>query len=1277
MDRRGAVRKHRAGMPDSTHHCRRCGAALDAAGVCVKCLLGTGLSGDAQPVAERIFQAALAMDHSDPSDLSDFIKQAAGGDADVIAEVQMLLQGYAEAGGDAAAATIGGGSARSRWAAVKREEPGTVIDHFRLVRLIGEGGMGSVWEAEQTEPMRRSVALKIIKLGMDTEEVVRRFERERRTLALMTHPHIAQVYEAGATPAGRPYFAMELVKGESLTAHCAAAELKVRERLALFLEVCAAVEHAHQRGVIHRDLKPSNILVSDGAVKVIDFGIAKATQDEGDGLLTRHHQVLGTPAYMSPEQAESDGVDVDTRSDVYSLGVVLYELLCGALPHDPQRLGSTGVREMRRILREEQPRPPSTRLGWQGDRTDRTDRSALSDLPADLDWITLKSLSKERERRYPSAAAFAADVQRFLAGEAVSAVPPTLAYRFGKFVRRNRAAVAAVAAVVLALAAGLIVSLMQIHRTNEALAGEAKARAEATYTVADLYTRSGLTAAEKGDPSRAALWFTNAAIIAADDPARAEANRLRAAAWTQECRVPVAAFETGLPHIEHIAWHPQGRAMIVTEIHSVRAQVWDLETETRPPLAPGDVACAAWSADGARLFLCRDGRAQVLEYPSGKALAETAVSARAAAFSPEGDRVALAADPAFLWDWKSNTRAPAAALPGGLHRARWSPDGRFILWQSMSHAGVCAAGQPGVFRFPPVPAHFRSLAEFTADGSRFFHSAPDGSRSFIRESLTGAAVSEIAGGDYALALSAEGRLLARAQAPLWSSESGLQRRCPEHGVSRMEAAQFSPGGTLLATAAYDSSARLWSVPDDRPLGEVGWHQHPIQSVSWSPDGALLATSQIGLVRVWRVKEEPLFHTVPVGAGSLAALSADGKFIAASGRTNRDGTLRSTRVFETATGQAAGPVIEAGGIITDAAFLPGDEVALAVATTPNRTQHDWKTNAGSGHVELRNWKTGAPAGSPVSLPSEPRGLAVHPSGRFIAFYCGGGEGLEWERQTGTLRPLFSSGSISEPQHTLNNGRCAYADGGRFIVAWGQLAAFHIYDRTAGRELPAPPLPQRDAIIHDTALHGGMAALAPIGPHSPLVSLLDLSTGSASAPPLLHSDWIYTARFDDTGRYLLTTGRRPMVQVWDWRAGKLTGPALPHASDVMAGVFVPGTPWVITGAHDGFIRFWDRRSGMMIRPPIHRPGMVLQLSLTPDGRHLIAAGFLGSGEITVVDLARALPATPPVISPEAERLRAELSASAWIHEGGGLVPLTGEAWLEKWGEFRRGEHERIRK
>jgi serine/threonine protein kinase len=363
------------------------------------------------------------------------------------------------------------------------EKPGSLIGPYKLLEPIGDGGFGVVYMAEQQEPIRRKVALKIIKPGMDSRQVVARFEAERQALAMMDHPNIAHVLDAGTTESGRPYFVMELVNGIPITEFCDKRSLPVEDRLRLFRDVCQAVQHAHQKGVIHRDIKPSNVMVTlrDGLpiVKVIDFGIAKAISQRltEKTLFTRFGQIVGTPQYMSPEQAEINELDVDTRTDVYSLGVLLYELLTGQPPIDGESLHSAGFKEMLRIICERDPPTPSSRIETLGaaastisERRSTEPKRLAALLRGELDWIVMKALEKDRNRRYETASALAADIERHLDGEPVAACPPSAAYLCKKFVQRNRGLVAAVCAVMVALAIGLIAALA----SREAAVAQAK-----------------------------------------------------------------------------------------------------------------------------------------------------------------------------------------------------------------------------------------------------------------------------------------------------------------------------------------------------------------------------------------------------------------------------------------------------------------------------------------------------------------------------------------------------------------------------------------------------------------------------------------------------------------------------------------------------------------------------------------------------------------------------------------------------------------------------------
>jgi eukaryotic-like serine/threonine-protein kinase len=410
-----------------------------------------------------------AIDKASLEERAVFLDEACANDPSLRAEVEALLEAH-----DRLPQRELAGASPALLATTDEpisEHPGAVIGPYKLLEQIGEGGFGVVFMAEQQAPIRRKVALKVLKPGMDTRQVIARFEAERQALALMDHPNIARVVDGGETASGRPYFVMELVRGIPITDFCDQNHLTIRERLGLFVSVCQAMHHAHQKGIIHRDLKPTNVLVTmhddKAVVKIIDFGIAKATRQQltDKTLFTNFAQLMGTPLYMSPEQAQMSGLDVDTRSDIYSLGVLLYELLTGVTPFDKDRLRTAGYDEIRSIFCNEEPPKPSTRISTIGQAATtssanrKSDPKQLSQLfRGELDWIVMKALEKDRNRRYEWASAFAADVERYLHDEPVQACPPSAWYRFRKFARRNKVVLAAGSLVFTALIAGTVVS---------------------------------------------------------------------------------------------------------------------------------------------------------------------------------------------------------------------------------------------------------------------------------------------------------------------------------------------------------------------------------------------------------------------------------------------------------------------------------------------------------------------------------------------------------------------------------------------------------------------------------------------------------------------------------------------------------------------------------------------------------------------------------------------------------------------------------------------------
>jgi serine/threonine protein kinase/WD40 repeat protein len=777
------------------------------------------------------------------------------------------------------------------------EQLGTMIGRYKLREKIGEGGCGVVYVAEQEEPVRRRVALKIIKLGMDTRSVVARFEAERQALAMMDHPNIAKVIDAGTTDTGRPYFVMELVRGVKLTDYCDQHGLTVAARLDLFVKICRAVQHAHQKGIIHRDLKPSNILVTlhDGVPvpKIIDFGIAKATEGRLTDLTvyTQLHQFIGTPAYMSPEQAEMSGLDIDTRSDIYSLGVLLYELLTSRTPFDPDELLRAGLDEVRRKIREDEPLRPSTRLSTMlnADLTTVARHHAaeppnlINLLRGDLDWIVMKALEKDRTRRYETANGMAMDVERFLGNEPVLARPPSQLYRLRKFARRNRAAFAAAAGVSAALLLGLVISLWQAIRANNARHAAQRARVAA-------------------DESR---------VRESQQRVVAEDNALKASESERTTQRLLYAADMRLAHT---AWEEGNLARMTSLLEAHRPKPGEpdargFEYYYLQNLAKGEqeqilvshtnaVLNVALSPDGKWLAsrgltdtrLWDLGRRTVVAvWPSQHGiLGELERSSYGLSFSHDSKYLAVASEQGLLL-CELSTRQTRLLQDEAVERPVFSPVTNLIAFTGKAgiHVWDYLANQElGLF------GPRRRAWWWSPDGTRLLAGNSQGSAGYIEwwDATTFKSIETDLAGQYlyGFALSRDGRLTAAAdwQGAIWLLENpgGKVLGLLDCGDIRSSALAFSPDGKFLATASRDQAILIWDVASRQPVRQLRGHHAKVTSLAYTADGQILFSGDTdGKVLVWDMSSEihhfQIANRLPGFGLEPPQFSADGKLLA--------------------------------------------------------------------------------------------------------------------------------------------------------------------------------------------------------------------------------------------------------------------------------------------------------------------------------------------------------------------------------------------------------------
>ncbi len=1079
---------------------------------------------------EAIFNEAIRI--KDDTKRAAYLDGACREDADLRSRLEVLLKAQFD--------SVGFMETEEKKPVIHEQE-GSIIGPYKLLQQIGEGGFGVVYMAEQKEPVRRRVAVKVIKLGMDTKQVVARFEAERQALAMMDHPNIAKVLDAGATDSGRPYFVMELVRGVPITSYCDEQKLSTQERLKLFVSVCQAIQHAHQKGIIHRDIKPNNVLIAqvDGRAepKIIDFGVAKATQNDltDKTLFTRFEQFIGTPAYMSPEQAGMGALDIDTRSDVYALGVLLYELLTGFTPLDTKELRGTAVDEIRRRIREVEAVRPSARVSTLDDITRNTtaERRQVSGqklsrhLQGDLDWIVLKALEKDRGRRYETANGLAQDVERYLRNDPVEAVKPSFTYLLTKYAKRHRPALATAAALAATLVVGATVSVGQAIRAKKeeskakvsyAEALDAKLKAEAAESRERVLKEEALGNAYTASMRQLQFDWEEG------NHSRIQDTLSRQKDYTEK------SFEWGF-------WH---RAL-----HLQKA---------RFPTYAGGIKSIDVSHQGDRVALAMiDGTVEVRTLPKGRKI--TTISGhphwlQAAILSPDGKMIATAGSEAFfegwvkLWDATTGEEIRTLGLPGELNQQQpgtlgysqnaitFSPDGRLL-----------AMG--GVHRKLGI-----QLWD-VATGKRVRTLGDDW---FIWNSWI-----------HGLVFSADGtRLICRSEYGIELYDVATSRRLAALGGPG-EKPRFQIGGISLSSdsrflaVAFDQGIKVYDIHDDDFSNEV--YQFDIEKgrPAFSPDGKWLLVRVRGDAYVHDAATGEYLQTIRGVGSNVDFLPGSKQFVSASGRWLKLWDVEGTHpAREIPTGY------EILGLSND-----GSKAVVSLGEDRKR--------ADSGVLDLASGRL-FEGKLPASLRDDQNidGAAISPDGQLVAFGSRDGKIRVGDIRTGDIQlTIDTSGPNGDAP--AQHYHLTFSSSGKSIISIaGRKEPITFWDVQSGRkEFQASVSDHGFALSNDETLmatHDGEK-----------VTLWDVDNNER-----LHEPWqplpmigkyvgIVSIEFTLDGRFMIVAGYAGAITMWDTETGEFIRDFNGHRETVVDIAVLPdGKRLVSVGRYES-VRLWDLDQG----------------------------------------------------------------------------------------------------
>jgi serine/threonine protein kinase/WD40 repeat protein len=1105
-----------------------------------------------------IFGAAL---HMPAEQRAAYLDEACAGDVPLRQRVEAFLAGHVEAGAFledpapgasrfTAAAISGDFKGALHHAAIPSEKAGDRIGRYKLLQQIGEGGCGAVYMAEQEEPVRRMVALKVIKLGMDTKSVVVRFEAERQALALMDHSNIAKVLDAGATDTGRPYFVMELVRGVKITDYCDQNQIQTRERLNLFVQVCRAIQHAHQKGVIHRDIKPSNILVTvnDGVPvpKVIDFGIAKATQGRltDRTLFTAFEQFMGTPAYMSPEQAAMTSLDIDTRSDIYSLGVLLYELLTGKTPFDTQELMQTGLDEMRRTILEKEPARPSTRLNRMAEpeltrvakRRQTEAPKLIHTLRGDLDWIVMKALEKDRSRRYETPNGLARDVQLYLTDEPVVARPPGTRYLFQKLVRRNKLAFVAGMAVIASLIIGLSVATVAVFRIK-------RAKDDATEKLRISYLAEARALRSAGHAGQRFASLETVRKASAIRPDLAARNEAIASLAVSDLRVTKQTIVTGHARNELAFFDPNLERYAIGDANGI------ITVRT----VSNDLPVATLSAPGF-----------ILEAVNAFSPNFRYVSAR---YWHERDGKHAAGESDLVWDMEQQKAVLQVVQQEAGRKeltfdlaGEFSPDSRiFASSRPDGTISIYDLGSGRELKRLPAGRRYNHLI-LNLGNTLLACSSEEDSQVELHEVESGRKIRafDCPSAVEALGWSADGRRLATGCNDLniyvWDVGTGVRLATLEGHAARITSLAFNHAGTLLASDSFDNVLRLWDPgsgrlvanhpgsswqlqfsPDDRHL--LGWHQFgrygtlevafsqecrllyarhhggDVSEPEFSADGSILVAGNDDQLRFWDGFSGKEIGSLSLKNSDTQIFHPDGQSMIVVDRSVGVSMLPLERVGESASGSyklgSLRRLFDMSGLRESALSRDGRHLAL--------------THESEGESFILDLQD--PSAKPVVLRPHPfvNRIAISPDGRWVATASWQNSLVKvWDAQSGDLVR-----NLPAPGRTV----VAFSPDGRWLAT--SSSAYQLWEVAAwqpkGPPKPGHELPEWNFTAFSP--DGKMMARTIDGRNIQLLETLTERPLAILEAPV--SSGVAKFEFSPDGSHLAAVQRDQQVQLWDLR------------------------------------------------------------------------------------------------------------------------------------------------